>query len=51
MGALSDDSAIQISEKECSSFVKEAVLSYEKRNPNRKRFADKFFEETKLGRD
>ena len=51
MGALSDDSAIQVSEKECLSFVKEAVLSYEKRNPNRKGFADKFFEETKLGCD
>lgn len=51
MGSPRHDSEIQVNEKECLSFVKEAVLSYEKKNPNRKGFADRFFEETKLGCD
>ena len=51
IASFSDDSAIQVSEKECLFFIKEAVCSYEKRKPNRKGFADKFFEETKLRRD
>ena len=49
MGLFSDDSEIRVSEEECLSFIKEAVFSYEKKHPNRKGFADKLFEETKLG--
>ena len=48
IASFSDDSAIQVSEKECLFFIRDAVCSYEKRKPNRKGFADKFFEETKL---
>ena len=50
MGLFNDDSEIQVSEKECLSFIKEAVILYEKKHPNRKGFLDESFERTILGR-
>lgn len=50
MGLFSDDSEIRVSEEECLSFIKEAVLLYEKKHPDRKGFLDESFERTMLGR-
>ena len=51
MGLFNDSSEIRVSEKKCLSFIKEAVSLYEEKNPNRKGFAEIFFEKTKLGCD
>lgn len=50
MGLFSDGSEIRVSEEECLSFIKEAVLLYEKKHPDRKGFLDESFERTMLGR-
>ena len=50
MGYFDDDSEIIVSEKECLTFVEEAIFLYEEKHPDRKGFADADLEKSTLGR-